>query len=131
VVGDSAAASVAGVGAGENPMKVGIAREGPFVSPHFGHCEGYTIFSVEEGSIAQRVDIPNPGHQPGILPALLAQEGVNLVIAGGMGPKAIDLFHQHGIEVCIGIDGEIEAVIKAYLQGALRPGESTCHHSDH
>jgi predicted Fe-Mo cluster-binding NifX family protein len=112
-------------------MKVGIAREGNVVSPHFGHCEGYAIFSLEDGEISQRVDIPNPGHQPGVLPALLAREGVNLVIAGGMGPKAIDLFHAQGIEVCIGIDGEIETVIQAYLQGVLRSGESSCHHTDH
>jgi predicted Fe-Mo cluster-binding NifX family protein len=112
-------------------VKVGIAKEGNIVSPHFGHCEGYAIFSVENGAIAQRMDIPNPGHQPGVLPALLAQEGVNLVIAGGMGPKAIDLFHANGIEVCIGVDGEIDAVIQAYLQGVLRSGDSTCHHTDH
>jgi len=112
-------------------MKIGIAKEGTIVSPHFGHCEGYAIFSIENGAISRRVDIPNPGHQPGVLPALLAREGVNLVIAGGMGPRAIDLFHSHGIEVCTGVEGEIDAIIQAYLGGTLCSGMSTCHHIDH
>jgi predicted Fe-Mo cluster-binding NifX family protein len=48
-----------------------------------------------------------------------------------MGPKAIDLFHSHGIEVCIGVGGEIDDVIQAYLKGTLCSGASTCHHPEH
>lgn len=112
-------------------MKVGIAKEGNLVSPHFGHCEGYAIYSIEDGTITRRFDLKNPGHQPGVLPALLAGEGVTLVIAGGMGPQAIELFQAQGIEVCIGITGEIDAVIQSYLQGDLSSGQSSCHHMDH
>jgi len=97
------------------------------VSPHFGHCREYSLFTVENGTVSRR-DIPNPGHQPGALPALLKKEGVTLVIAGGMGPKAVEIFSSHGIQVLIGVSGEVDSVMKDFLAGNIVSGESTCHH---
>ena len=108
-------------------MKVGIANDGGMVSPHFGHCREYSIYTVENGTFSRR-DINNPGHQPGALPALLKQEGVTHVIAGGMGPKAVEIFSSHGIQVLIGVSGEVDSVMKDFLAGNIVSGESTCHH---
>jgi predicted Fe-Mo cluster-binding NifX family protein len=109
-------------------MKVAIAKDGDIVSEHFGHCQEYTLFTVDDGRIVLKEDLVNPGHEPGRLPALLAQHKVTHVIAGGMGPKAVDLFCSNNIEVIIGISGPVDEVIKEFMAGTITPGQSSCHH---
>jgi predicted Fe-Mo cluster-binding NifX family protein len=109
-------------------MKIAIADEGGMVSAHFGHCPGWRIYSITDSRIVHTHSLPNPGHEPGRLPALLAGAGVTHVLAGGMGPRAVDLFCQHGIEVMLGVSGRTDDVIHAFLEGSLLPGESACHH---
>jgi len=111
-------------------MRIAIAQDGNQVSGHFGHCEGYAIFDVEGSIIYRRDDLPSPGHEPGRLPVFLAEHGVDLIIAGGMGPRAVEIFHQNGIEVLLGISGNVDYVAQDYIAGRLSPGESSCHHED-
>lgn len=108
-------------------LKVGIANDGGMVSAHFGHCSEYSIYTVENGTFSRR-DVPNPGHQPGALPALLKREGVTHVIAGGMGPEAVEIFQSRGIQVLMGVTGEVDSVVRDFLEGNIVSGESTCHH---
>jgi predicted Fe-Mo cluster-binding NifX family protein len=110
-------------------MKVAIAQDGDEVSGHFGHCQHYILFTVENGKITHRVDLPNPGHEPGRLPALLAEHQVTHVVVGGMGPKAVDLFCANNIEVYLGIRGKIDTVINEFIAGRITSGESSCHHT--
>ena len=58
--------------------------------------------------------VETPGHQPGMLPPFLSQKGVNVVIAGGMGPRAQNLFKQMNIEPIIGVTGKVDPT-KAYI----------------
>ncbi|MDG6256072.1 MAG: NifB/NifX family molybdenum-iron cluster-binding protein [Methanomicrobiaceae archaeon] len=109
-------------------MKIGVAREGNMVSAHFGHCEGFVLFDVEDGRIIAREEIQNPGHAPGVLPQLMADNNVDVMLAGGMGPKAVDNFCMHGIEVYIGVSGEIDQVVRDFLDGNLEQGSNVCHH---
>ncbi|HNV37967.1 MAG TPA: NifB/NifX family molybdenum-iron cluster-binding protein [Methanoculleus sp.] len=109
-------------------MRIAIAQDGNQVSGHFGHCEGYAIFDVEGSIIYRRDDLENPGHEPGRLPVFLAEHKIDLIIAGGMGPRAVDLFRANGIEVLLGIGGNVDYVAQDYIAGRLSPGESSCHH---
>ena len=109
-------------------MKLAIALDGDTVSAHFGHCEKYAIFHVDGVNVTQYEDLKSPGHEPGKLPVFLAEQQVNLVIAGGMGPKAVELFSQRGIDVLLGVTGTADLVAKQYAAGLLKPGESSCHH---
>ena len=110
-------------------MKVAIAQDGNEVSGHFGHCREYAVFTIENKTIVGRETITNPGHEPGRLPALLADHKITHVIAGGMGPKAIDLFCSHNIEVYLGISGPVDSVIQNFIDGNIVPGQSSCHHT--
>ncbi len=109
-------------------MILGIAKDGEQVSQHFGHCEGYRLYRIEDGKILEQKDVPNPGHEPGVLPRLLADHGVDVVIAGGMGPKAADLFCQQGMEVFIGVSGSLDDVAHQFIVGELKGGRNICHH---
>lgn len=93
---------------------------------HFGHCENFNIFDAENGVITGHESIPNPGHKPGFLPNYLGDLGVNVVISGGMGQGAIDIFNARGIEVITGAAGSAEDCAKRYLAGELVSTGSVC-----
>ena len=116
----------------ENTMrKIAIASEGHYVCEHFGHCEGFTIYTTVAGKIADQEYLPNPGHKPGLLPNLLNDNGVHVVIAGGMGAGAIDIFNEKGIDVITGAKGMLEQTIENYLVGKLMSTGSICHDHQH
>ncbi len=98
---------------------------------HFGHCEAFAIFDVQEESkkIVNRFEISAPGHQPGLLPGWLHQQGVNVVITGGMGSRAQELLVREGIKFIIGApEDNPEAIVNSYLAGSLVAGENICDH---
>jgi Mrp family chromosome partitioning ATPase/predicted Fe-Mo cluster-binding NifX family protein len=116
----------------ENTIKkIAVASEGHYVCEHFGHCEGFTIYSTVAGKIAGQEYLPNPGHKPGLLPNLLNDNGVHVVIAGGMGAGAIDIFNEKGIDVITGAKGMLEQTIENYLAGKLMSTGSICHDHQH
>jgi predicted Fe-Mo cluster-binding NifX family protein len=113
-------------------MKIAIAKEGEEVSGHFGHCTEYAVFDIEDNKITKKEILESPGHEPGKLPVFLAGHGVTHVIAGGMGPRAVDLFCANDIEVFLGVQGEIDTVIRDFMAGKIAQGESSCTHGpDH
>ena len=101
------------------------------VAAHFGHCSHFAVFDVDEATkaIVKREDIPSPGHQPGFLPAWLAEEGVSVVIASGMGSRARALFNESRIEVIVGVLGDDpEKAVLDYIKGGLATGDNICDH---
>jgi len=73
--------------------------------------------------------IPSPGHQPEFLPPWLAEKGVSVVIAGGMGSRAQAIFHENRIEVIVGVLGDDpEEVVLDYIKGELTTGDNICDH---
>lgn len=111
-------------------MKVAVASENANVSAHFGHCHEFSIFIIEDGKCTKCDAILNPGHEPGVLPPFLARQGVNCIIAGGIGSRAINLFKENGIEVLVGATGKVSDVIDQFCKGTLKTAESTCTHVD-
>jgi predicted Fe-Mo cluster-binding NifX family protein len=102
------------------------------VGAHFGHCDVYTIIDVEAGSVAQVSTLPNVPHAQGgcMAPVQhLASNGVNLLIAGGMGMRPLMGFNQVGIQVYYGAGApNVGTAVDALLKGALVPftQEYTC-----
>lgn len=115
----------------KNIMKIAVACSGKEIWGHFGHCENFRIFEADKGKIVSSSSVPNPGHRPGFLPNFLADMGVGVIIAGGMGGGAVDIFNERGIEVILGAEGDAEAAAKAYLRGELRSTGSVCHEHEH
>ena len=110
-------------------MKVAIPVVQGRLSQHFGHCEHFALFEVDMGSkkIQGSETIESPPHEPGRLPVWLHEKGADVIIAGGMGTRAQQLFSQHGIRVVLGASPESpEDVVKAYLEGSLKTGDNVC-----
>jgi predicted Fe-Mo cluster-binding NifX family protein len=112
-------------------MRIAVASEGKMVTGHFGHCENFNIFEAVNGRIIESKSIPNPGHKPGFLPNYLNNLGVNVIISGGMGGGAIEIFNEKGIEVIIGASGIAEEAVNKYLKGKLESTGSVCHEHQH
>lgn len=112
-------------------MKIAVASERDMVTEHFGHCTNFNIYESDNMMITKGQSIPNPGHKPGFLPNYLNDMGVNIIISGGMGGGAIDIFNEKGIEVVTGARGEAKAAAEQYLQGRLKSTGSVCHEHQH
>ena len=110
--------------------KIAVPVQGANVSAHFGHAPQFKIFSVENNDIIDENILENPGHQPGLLPRLLNEAGADLVIASGMGQKAIAIFEKNNIEVVCGAAGKAKAAVSQYLNGNLDASENACSHGD-
>lgn len=111
-------------------MRIAIACDGGQVAQHFGKCQEYMMYDVTDAKLEQKTPLPNPGHEPGVLPGFLASHGVNCIIAGGMGPRAIGLFHENKVDVVTGAAGDIDMVIAKYLDGSLDLEETPCEHHE-
>jgi predicted Fe-Mo cluster-binding NifX family protein len=96
---------------------------------HFGHCENFAIVETEDDKVIREVTLIPPVHQPGVYPKFLAEKGVNVIISGGMGQRAVDLFTQNNIEVCMGVNADSPAkLVEQYISGQLRTGDNLCDH---
>ena len=107
-------------------MRVAISTDGDFVSAHFGRCPTFTLIDIENGKVTKRAEVANPGHQPGAIPQFLHQKGVNCIVAGGMGQRAISFFEEYSIQTIVGISGKIDEVVEQLKKSALEGGESFC-----
>ncbi|MBI9102398.1 MAG: NifB/NifX family molybdenum-iron cluster-binding protein [Spirochaetales bacterium] len=99
------------------------------VSAHFGHCKYFAVYNISEGKVIETEYLDAPKHAPGVLPKYLADHNVNVIIAGGMGAMAKDLFSQNSIEVIMGADGRLEDNLNTYLGGELYSKGTVCDHN--
>lgn len=112
-------------------MKIAIPLANGRLAMHFGHCEQFALVDVDETTRQHRgtVVLSAPPHEPGLLPRWLHEQGADVVIAGGMGQRAQQLFAQSGIRVLVGAPADTpESIVEAYLKGTLVLGHNTCDH---
>jgi predicted Fe-Mo cluster-binding NifX family protein len=101
------------------------------VSPHFGRCPHYILVDVEGQDVTgiQELDSPFYGHhQPGQVPGFIHSLGADVMLAGGMGGRAIMFFEQYGIEGVTGAYGTVRQSVERYLGGQLK-GAAPCKES--
>jgi FKBP-type peptidyl-prolyl cis-trans isomerase 2 len=116
------------------------------ISDHFGHCSAFTVVNVENGEIGEVSILENQGHEQGgcLAPVqFLKGHGVEILLAGGMGPRPLAGFQQVGIAVHFKESAESvrEAVDLFVAGGCPKFGEAqTCggeggecgeHHHEH
>ena len=102
------------------------------VSAHFGRCPYYTVVRAKDGKILDHEVVENPHyneHQPGLMPRFIKGLGADVILSGGMGPRAVQMFESFGIDVATGAVGVAGKVLEAYLSGELT-GTVPCTH-DH
>ncbi|HRX31562.1 MAG TPA: NifB/NifX family molybdenum-iron cluster-binding protein [Tenuifilaceae bacterium] len=112
-------------------MKIAVPTRENCVDEHFGHCEQYAIFTVENGVVVKKESLQSPegcGCKSNIA-ADLQQIGVTVMLAGGMGLGAQNVLAAHGIAVVRGCSGNVDELVSLYLKGNVTDsGESCSHH---
>lgn len=104
------------------------------LSEHFGHCDNFIFYEIIANKVANTKSMTPPPHQPGVIPSWLAENGVNVVIACGIGQKAVDILYQHNVDVKKGVVKDFpDAIIQKWIFGELESSGEICthDHSDH
>lgn len=119
-------------------MKIAVATDEDkgleaLVSQHFGRCPYYVVVEIVNEEIREVKAVQNPFYgshgQPGEVPTFIKNLGVQAIIAGGMGPRAIGFFEQFGIQAVTGVSGMVREVARAFVDGQIE-GASACKDHD-
>ena len=96
---------------------------------HFGHCDQFALIETAQGEIKAKTMHTPPPHEPGVLPKWLHEMGAHIIIAGGMGSRAQQLFTENGIKVVTGAPADTpESLVRQYLSDSLVTGGNVCDH---
>lgn len=110
-------------------IKIAVPTRGDVVESHFGHCETYTIFTVDQDNKIVETELfsvtGGGGCKSDIAPELKSK-GVSVMLAGGMGEGAISVLQNENIEVVRGCSGNITDVVLSYLKGAIKDSGEVC-----
>ena len=116
-------------------MKIAIPVDNGRLHSHFGGSRHFALIEVDQNTktVLRSETLPAPEHQPGLFPRWLREQGVQVVIAGGIGQRALAIFAQNGISVVAGQPAApVETLVAAYLAGQLvQTPEGCAHHQDH
>lgn len=106
------------------------------VAGHFGRCPYFALVDLEGNEISQVKVVDNPfygNHSPGQVPGFIQSQNANVMLAGGMGRRAVTFFEQMGIEAATGASGTVHQAVENFLGGSLsgvKPcAESEAHHA--
>jgi predicted Fe-Mo cluster-binding NifX family protein len=105
------------------------------IDGHFGHCEFYGIYSISETN--EITDIQTIKSEQGCgcksnIASVLAQDGVSVMLAGGIGGGAINVLNNAGIEVIRGCSGNPAKVVKEFISGLIKDSGVSCgQHEEH
>ena len=66
-------------------MKIAVTYDNGEVFQHFGHTEQFKVYEVEDGKIVSSEVIDTNGSGHGALAGLLAEQGIDVLICGGIG----------------------------------------------
>jgi predicted Fe-Mo cluster-binding NifX family protein len=113
-------------------MKVALSTKNNMITEHFGHCDYFVVYDIDQNEIKGSTLIKNPPHQKGYLPKFLKEQGVDVVIAGGIGQMAVNLLNDLGVECYMNVQGDVDTVIEKYLNHDLENTGKPCteHHHE-
>jgi len=113
--------------------KIAVPTRGNVVDDHFGHCEYYTVYSIDDDNRiieSSRLDSPQGCGCKSNIASVMEEMGITLMLAGNMGEGAFNKLSSHHIEVIRGCHGETLQVVKDYLEGKLKDSTESCDHHD-
>lgn len=114
-------------------MKIAIPTKNNQVDNHFGHCEYFTLLTIEGNEIknTEKLDSGDSCGCKSNIVGTLKEKGVNTLLAGQMGQGAINKITNAGIEVVRGCEGDINVLVKEYLAGNIKDQFIVCPPHDH
>lgn len=100
------------------------------VDSNFGHTKEFIIYTIDGDTVKHEYVTP-PTHGPGVVPTFLLDRGVNVVITNHLGPKALEIFTEHTVNIILGAVGTIESNIQKYIRAKLESKDPSGEHRPH
>lgn len=113
-------------------MKIALPKNESEINQHFGKSKSFEIVTIEENKVVDKKEVSAEAlqHNHGGLASLLKEEGVSVVITGGIGQGAIDGLKNQNLDVIRGASGKIDDIVTSYINGDLQDKNVVCSH-DH
>ena len=116
-------------------MKIAIpTKVGNTIDQHFGHCEFYSIYTIESNKVTNKQILESPkgcGCKSNIAYDL-AEMNVKVMLAGGIGNGAVNVLKAQNIEVIRNCSGDVDVLVNDYLAGKITDGGANCAaHDEH
>ena len=112
-------------------MKIAATYDNGNIFQHFGKTEFFKVYDVEDNKVVSSEVIGSNGTGHGALAGLLAEQGISVLICGGIGGGAQSALAEAGIELCSGAQGDADTAVDAYLKGELVSTGVNCDHHHH
>ncbi|MBD7911578.1 NifB/NifX family molybdenum-iron cluster-binding protein [Clostridium cibarium] len=116
-------------------MKIALPSRNNNIDDHFGHCEYFTVFTVntetKEITASETVQSPSGCGCKSNIASTLSNMGVKVMLAGNMGEGAVRVLNNSGIEVLRGCSGDVKAVALKWLEGSIKDSGDFCHAHEH
>ena len=114
------------------PMKIAVTYENGQVFQHFGHCEQFKLYEVENGAVSASRVVSAGGSGHGALAGFLKAQGADTLICGGIGGGARTALAQAGIRLYPGVTGDADRAVADLLAGRLEydPDTVCSHHHE-
>lgn len=113
-------------------MKIAVTYEDGEIFGHFGHTEQFKIYEVENKEIVNTSIIDTQGSGHGLLGSLLIQNGVNILICGGIGSGAKNILSENNIKIYPGVTGSADEAVESFINGTLEYNvDAQCDHHNH
>lgn len=106
-------------------MKIAVTYDNGNIFQHFGKTENFKVYEVEDNQVVSSEVIGSNGTGHGALAGLLSEQGVDVLICGGIGGGAQAALAEAGVELCSGAEGDVDAAVEAYLNGTLTSAGAT------
>ena len=117
---------------GNTNMKIAVTYQNGLIFQHFGHCEAFKFYEVENNQIISSSVISTEGSGHGALAGFLKANGADALICGGIGGGARMALAEAGIELFPGATGSADAAVASLLNGTLIFNPDTvCSHHHH
>lgn len=110
---------------------VAIAVKDNLIAQHFGHCDYFDLYEIEDNKILNVSQLKNPPHQKGALPNFLYQNNINVIITGNLGELAVNNIESLGMEAIRGVAGNPKEIIEKYLNNDLDSSDVICEEHQH
>lgn len=113
-------------------MKIAVPTRGTVVDDHFGHCEFFTVYSIEDNAVQtkERLDSPTGCGCKSNIASILQQKGVGVMLAGNMGQGAVNVLNASDITVVRGCSGDIDELVQRWIKGEVKDQHILCDHHD-
>jgi len=116
-------------------MKIAVpVNKNNQIDDHFGHCEFYNVYTISDNKEITNIQTIESTQGCGCksnIASVLANKGVTIMLAGGIGGGAINVLNNSGIEVIRGCSGAAADIVKLFIEGKISDSGESCKNHDH